>query len=57
MFLCLFLFLIFFIKAYIVGTHLNCNSVQFKNVATTYAYYKEVDKKVHLWKSENYRIA
>ena len=39
MFLC-FLFLIFFIKAYVVGTHLNCidKSMQFKWVVTTYAF-------------------
>ena len=43
MFLC-FLFLIFFIKAYVVGTHLNCyKSKQFKWVPTTYASM-EVDK-------------
>ena len=39
MFLC-FLFLISFIKAYVVGTHLNCidKSMQFKWVPTTYAF-------------------
>ena len=39
MLLC-FLFLIFFIKAYVVGTHLNCidKSMQFKLVPTTYAF-------------------
>ena len=36
-FLCDFVFLIFFIKAYVVGTHLNCidKSMQFKWVPTT----------------------
>ena len=35
--------LIFFIKAYVVGTHLNCinKSVQFKWVPTTYAFIKK----------------
>ena len=35
-------FLIFFIKAYIVGTHLNCidKLMQFKWVPTTYAFIK-----------------
>ena len=38
-------FLIFYIKAYVVGTHLNCidKSMQFKWVPT--CLYKEVDKK------------
>ena len=42
MFLC-FLFLIFFIKAYVVDTHLNCidKSMQFKWVPTTYAFIKK----------------
>ena len=33
-------FLIFFIKVYVVGTHLNCidESMQFKWVPTTYAF-------------------
>ena len=41
-FLC-FLFLIFFIKAYVVGPHLNCidKSMQFKWVPTTYAFVKK----------------
>ena len=36
-------FLIFFIKAYVVGTHLNCmdKSMQFKKVPTTYAFIKK----------------
>ena len=36
-------FLIFFIKVYVVGTHLNCidKSMQFKWVSTTYAFIKE----------------
>ena len=40
MFLCFFLFLIFFIKAYVVCTHLNCidKSMQFKWVPTTCLY-------------------
>ena len=32
-----FFFLIFFVKSYVVGTHLNCISMQFKWVPTTYA--------------------
>ena len=45
MFLCCFL-LIFFIKAYIVGTHFNCidKSMQFKWVPTTYAFIKKKTK-------------
>ena len=41
-FLC-FLFLIFFIKAYVMGTHLNCikKLMQFKWVSTTYALIKK----------------
>ena len=37
------LFLIFFTKAYVVGTHLNCidKSMQFKWVPTTYAFVKK----------------
>ena len=49
MFLC-FLFLIFFIKAYVVGTHLNCidKSMQFKWVPTTYAFTKiKEETKLH----------
>ena len=36
-------FLIFFIKTYVVGTHLNCmdKSMQFKWVPTTYAFIKK----------------
>ena len=36
-------YLIFFIKAYVVGTHLNCISklMQFKWVPTTYAFIKK----------------
>ena len=36
-------FLIFFLKAYVVGTHLNCidKSMQFKWVPTTYAFIKK----------------
>ena len=34
-----------FIKAYVVGTHLNCHlSRQFKLVPTTYAFIKEPGK-------------
>ena len=42
MFLC-FLFLMFFIKAYVVGTHLNCidKLMQFKWVPTTHAFIKK----------------
>ena len=41
-----FLFLISFIIAYVVGTHLNCidKSMQFKWVLTTYVFFKELDK-------------
>ena len=41
-----FFFLVFFIKAYVVGTHLNCNdkSVQFKSVPTTCAFIKNCTK-------------
>ena len=41
-FLCCFFFVIFFIKAYVVGTHLNCidKSMQFKWVPTTFALKK-----------------
>ena len=36
-------YLIFFIKAYVVGTHLNCidKSMQFKWVPTIYAFIKK----------------
>ena len=36
-------FLIFFIKAYVVGTHLNCidKLMQFRLVPTTYAFIKK----------------
>ena len=36
-------FLIFFIKEYVVGTHLNCINklMQFKWVSTTYAFIKK----------------
>ena len=39
-------FLIFFIKTYAVGTRLNCLDLsrQFKQVPTTYVFYKEVDE-------------
>ena len=39
--------LIFFIKAYVTGTHLNCIdiSVQFKSVPITYAFIYKEDKK------------
>ena len=45
MILC-FLFLIFFIKAYVPGTNLNCidKSVQYKWVPTTYAFIKNWTK-------------
>ena len=50
-------FLIFFIKAYVVGTHLNCidKSLQFKWVPTTYAFIKK-EGKVHWLYSEDYGI-
>ena len=43
MFFICFFFLIFFIKAYVVGTHLDCvdKSMQFKWVPTTYAFIKK----------------
>ena len=43
---CMSFFFIFFIKAYVVGTHLNCidKSMQFKWVPTTYSFFKVVDK-------------
>ena len=39
----IFCFNIFLIKAYVVGTHLNCidKSMQFKRVPTTYAFIKK----------------
>ena len=41
------LFFYFFIKAYVVGTHLNCIdlSMQFKWVPTTYAFINKIRKK------------
>ena len=41
-----FVFLIFFIKAWVVGSHLNCidKSMQFRWELTTYAFMKKVDK-------------
>ena len=42
-----FFFPIFFTKAFVVGTHLNCSlSMQFKWVPTTYAFIKS-RQKVH----------
>ena len=42
------IFLLFFIKAYVVGTHLNCidKSMQFKWVPTTYASIKKWTKSI-----------
>ena len=42
-------FIYFFIKAYVVGSHLNCIdlSMQFKWVPTTYAFIKKIRKKSH----------
>ena len=39
-----------FIKAYVVGTHLNCIdlSMQFKGVPTTYAFIKEIGRKTRI---------
>ena len=39
-------FLIFFIKAYVVGTHLNCidKLMQFKWAPTSYVFLKKADK-------------
>ena len=50
-------FLIFFIKAYIVGIHLNCLDLsrQFKRVPTTYAFIKK-QIKVHKLLCEDYEI-
>ena len=47
---------IFFIKVYVVGTHLNCinKSMQFKWVLTIYAFIKLIY--VHWLCSEDYRI-
>ena len=44
------LFLYFFIKAYVVGTHLNCIdlSMQFKWVPTTYAFINKIRKKTRI---------
>ena len=45
------LFVYFFIKAYLVGTHLNCidlKSMQFKCVPATYAFMKKIRKKNHI---------
>ena len=41
------IFVYFFIKAYVVGTHLNCINLpmQFKWVPTTYAFKKKIRKK------------
>ena len=41
-------FVYFFIKAYVVGTHLNCidMSMQFKWVPTTYAFIKKLRKEM-----------
>ena len=42
-FVCFFLLLIFFIKTYVIGTHLNCTdkSMQFKWVPITYVFIKK----------------
>ena len=43
------LFVYFFIKAYVVGTHLNCiDLMQFKWVPTTYAFIKKIRKKKNI---------
>ena len=44
------LFVYFLIKAYVVGTHLNCINLlmQFKWVLTTYACIKKIRKKMHI---------
>ena len=41
------LFVYFFVKAYVVGTHLNCIDLlmQFKWVPTTYAFFKTIRQK------------
>ena len=46
-FRCQCIFVYFFIKACVVGTHLNCIylSIQFKCVPTTYAFIKKISKK------------
>ena len=50
------LFVYFFIKAYVVDTHLNCDlSIQFKWVPTTYAFIKKIRKKKKK-KSHNHQI-
>ena len=38
-------FLIFFIKTYVVGTHLNCINKSIQMGALNISLYKEVDKK------------
>ena len=42
------LFVYFFIKAYVVGTHLNCIdlSMQFKWVPTTYTFTRKLGKQI-----------
>ena len=39
------IFLIFFIKAYVVGTHLNCTDNAIQMSTHNICLYKEVDKK------------
>ena len=50
-------FIYFFIKAYVVGTHLNCIdlSMQFKWVPTTYALRKKIREK-YTHKTDQYMI-
>ena len=51
------LFIYFFIKAYVVGTHLNCINklMQFKWVPTTYAFIKQIRKKKTHPKKTSYK--
>ena len=52
------LFVYFFIKAYVVGAHLNCIdlSMQFKWVPTTYVLIKKIRKKKKKKKSHKHQI-
>ena len=53
----IFCFMIFFIKAHVVGTHLNCidKSMQFKWVPTTNAFIKKYTKSTLavIWRLQN----
>ena len=51
-------FVYFFIKAYVVGTYLNCInlSMQFKWVPTTYAFLKKIRKKENTIASHKHHL-